>query len=122
MMVDKIKIWLSVLALIAGVVAYYKLPGILGQEVSGGMRWAAVIGGGILAFIIAMTSTYGRNALEFSKGSRIELKKMIWPTRQETVQGTLMVIVLVFFFALFLWAVDALSFKSIYDWILNVNI
>jgi len=121
MMIDKIKIWLSVLVLIAGVVAYYKLPTMLGQEVSGAMRWGAVIGGAVLACIIAMTSAYGRNAWEFSKGSRIELKKMIWPTRQETVQGTLMVVVLVFFFALFLWAVDALSFKSIYDWILGVE-
>lgn len=120
-MIDKIKIWLSVLVLVAGVVAYYKLPSFLGQEVSSGMRWAAVVGGVILAGIIAMTSAYGRNAYEFSKGSRVELKKMIWPTRQETIQGTLMVVVLVFCFALFLWAVDALSFTSIYNWILGVE-
>ena len=120
-MVDKIKIWLAFAILVAGVVAYYKLPSFLGQDVSNGMRWAAVIGGMVIAGIVAMTSTYGRNAVEFSKGSRIELKKMIWPTRQETIQGTTMVIILVFIFALFLWAVDAFSFKAIYDWVLGVG-
>jgi len=120
-MVDKIKIWLAFAVLIAGVVAYYKLPSFLGQDVSTGMRWAAVIGGMVIAAVVAMTSAYGRNALEFSKGSRIELKKMIWPTRQETIQGTAMVIVLVFIFALFLWAVDAFSFNAIYDWVLGVE-
>lgn len=120
-MLDKIKIWIAFAILIAGVVAYYKLPAIIGQDVSTGMRWAAVVGGAVLALIIAMTSAIGRNAVEFSKGSRIELKKMIWPTRQETIQGTVMVIVLVFIFALFLWAVDAFSFNAIYDWVLGVE-
>ena len=120
-MIDKIKIWLAFAVLVVGVVAYYKLPVFLGQEVSSGMRWAAVVGGVVVAGIIAMTSAYGRNALEFSKGSRVELKKMIWPTKQETIQGTTMVIILVVVFALFLWAVDALSFNAIYDWVLGVD-
>ncbi|MGH1542324.1 MAG: preprotein translocase subunit SecE [Arenicella sp.] len=120
-MLDKAKIWVAIAVLIGGVVAYYQLPKIMGPDVSILIRVAAIAIAVVAALVIAMMSSYGRGAVEFSKGSKTELKKMIWPTRAETIQGTTMVIILVIIFSLFLWAVDAFSFNAIYDWILGVD-
>lgn len=120
-MLDKVKISVASLLVLAGIVAYYQLPQLMGGDVSSPMRWAAVVGAIIVAAIVTMTSSYGRSLVEFAKGSRIELKKMIWPSRQETLRATMMVIVIVIIAALYLWGVDALSFSAIYDWILGVE-
>ena len=70
---------------------------------------------------VAASSQYGAALIEFSKGSRIELRKMVWPSRPETAQTTGIVIVLVIIVALFLWMIDALVFNIIYDLLLGID-
>lgn len=63
--------------------------------------------GGIILLIAYQTKT-GRQAWGFVKGSRIELRKVVWPSRQETVRTTFMIVVMVAIMALILWAIDSL--------------
>ncbi len=62
---------------------------------------------GISATLILLTAK-GRSAWEFMQESRTEVRKVVWPTRQETVQTTLVVIAMVTVVAVFLWLLDML--------------
>ncbi|HSW71619.1 MAG TPA: preprotein translocase subunit SecE [Gammaproteobacteria bacterium] len=67
---------------------------------------AWIIGILILASLFFYT-TQGRRLWSFSQAARAELYKVVWPTRQETVRTTLLVMVMVLLAGLFLWAVDS---------------
>ena len=60
----------------------------------------------IVAWLVFVQSETGRGAVTFISGSRQELRKMHWPTRQETVQMTLAVLFMVFLLAVFMWLLD----------------
>ncbi len=61
-----------------------------------------------VAIAIALTSQSGRRLLAFMKNARTEVRKMVWPTRVETVQTTLVVIFMVALLAIFLLLVDSI--------------
>lgn len=68
---------------------------------------------GMLALALAgvgvfLTSTQGRALMAFMKASRTEMRKVVWPTRAETLQTTLVVIVMVLIVGIFLWLLDML--------------
>lgn len=60
----------------------------------------------ILAFVAAQTRL-GRQAVDFIRESRMELRKVFWPTRQETIQTTLVVAAMVALLAIVLWVIDS---------------
>ena len=62
----------------------------------------------IVAGWVASTTERGGAFWQLVKGSRTEIRKVIWPTRQETTQTTMIVVVCVFVMALILWAMDSL--------------
>ncbi|NCF28723.1 MAG: preprotein translocase subunit SecE [Gammaproteobacteria bacterium] len=64
---------------------------------------------------IAFTTDKGRAAWEFMRDSRTELRKVVWPTRKETTQTTLVVMGVVTLVAIFLWMVD-----GILSWIVRL--
>ncbi len=72
------------------------------------VRVTVMIVAGIITIGIAFTTVKGKMALEFIKESRIELRKVVWPTRQETVQTTLMIAGIVLLMSLVLWGFDSL--------------
>lgn len=55
---------------------------------------------------VFFTTEAGRETGDFLKSSRTELNKVVWPTRNETLQTTLVIFVLVLIVALLLWAID----------------
>jgi preprotein translocase subunit SecE len=57
-----------------------------------------------------LTTGMGTNFLDFVKESRMELRKVVWPTRAETLQTSLAVIVMVVVMGIFLWLLDILLF------------
>lgn len=69
------------------------------------LGWLALLA--IIAGILLQTR-YGKQALEFARESRTELRKVYWPTRQETMQTTLVVGAMVVVLALILWGLDGL--------------
>jgi preprotein translocase subunit SecE len=66
-----------------------------------------------LAALVAFQTESGKRFWEFALESRTELKKVVWPTRKETVQTTMMVLGVVAIVAVILWAVDILAIKII---------
>ena len=55
---------------------------------------------------VALQSAQGRAFWQFVQGSRIELRKVVWPTRQESLQTTLVVFVAIVAMGLFFWVLD----------------
>lgn len=66
----------------------------------------------IVAGIAALTRQ-GQTAIDFAKEARIELRKVVWPTRQETVHTTMIVIAIVMVVSLILWGVDSILMWAI---------
>ena len=75
-------------------------------NVSGWMRAGGVIAAFLVAGFIAFTTEKGRAVFEFTKEAHVEVRKVVWPTRQETMQTTLIVAIFVVIMALILWGVD----------------
>lgn len=69
----------------------------------------------LLALIIGIifVTTQGKAFINFSKESQLELRKVFWPTRQETIQTTLVVAAVVVLLSLILWGVDGVLMRLI---------
>jgi preprotein translocase subunit SecE len=98
---DKVKLAVAILLVAAGVAGYY----VLGNQAAW-LRWLAVAAGIVLAVIVIAVSKYGSDLRQFMADSRIELRKIIWPNRQETGRMTLVVIVFLFVAGIFFWGLD----------------
>ncbi len=88
--------------LIAGVVGYYFFQG---QAITA-VRVVGLMAVVVVASLIAAQSDPGSTFFRFLKESDIERRKVVWPTHQETLQTTLMVIIVTILISLFLAAVD----------------
>ena len=71
-------------------------------------RVLGLLGLAMVAGLVALQTTQGAAFWTLTKESRTEIRKVVWPTRQETVQTTLIVLGFVLLVALFLWGLDAL--------------
>ena len=101
-MADKIKLSVAFLLVVAGIAGYYYL-----QESAAVLRIVSVLLGLLLAAVVAWTSDPGKRFFGFAKDSVGEAKRVVWPTRKETMQTTGVVVLFAVIMALFLWAVDA---------------
>ena len=99
---DTLLLLVSVIMLLAGVGAYYYYQDLAITPV----RVAALIVVTVLASWIAAQSEKGGAFFRFLKEADIERRKVVWPTHQEAVQTSLMVIVVVIIISLFLAVVD----------------
>jgi len=98
---DVLKLALAAAALIGGVVAYYAF-GDQAQVV----RVLMVLGGLVASLVLMYLSQPGRELWNYVQSSRVELRKMVWPTRAETWRTTLVVFVFVVALGVFFWLVD----------------
>lgn len=101
--------WFAVVVLITAAIAgnvYFE-----NQPVA--LRIGAMILVGMVVFGIALFTEKGRQVVAFAQDARIEMRKVVWPSRQETMQVTLMVIAIVVVTALFLWGIDTLLLSGV---------
>jgi preprotein translocase subunit SecE len=98
---DQVKLGAAILIVIAGVAAYYLL-----SSQPGWLRWLAVAVSLVLAALVAWFSWYGMQFKEFVDLARVELRKVVWPNRQETGMTTLVVFAFVVVAGLFFWGLD----------------
>ncbi|NOZ11187.1 MAG: preprotein translocase subunit SecE [Gammaproteobacteria bacterium] len=105
---DKLLILVSVLLLAAGIGGYYYYV-----DVSELLRVAIVLVAVIVATVVALQSAPGQAAWEFAKGARLEARKVVWPTRRETSQTTLIVIVGVIIIGVYIWLLDTVLSKLV---------
>ena len=101
---DKLKLGLSVLVIIAGIVGFSVLESKLPMVA----RVAIFVGSLGLAALIAWMSEPGRRTIAFAHESYNEVKRVVWPTRKETLQMTGIVFAFVAIMGLFLWILDKL--------------
>ncbi|MEE4235603.1 MAG: preprotein translocase subunit SecE [Anderseniella sp.] len=102
-MADKLKLLVAVLLVISGVAGFYYLA-----DAPTVVRALSVIVGVVLAGVVAGMSGPGKQFFGFALDARDEAKKVVWPTRKETIQMTGVVMLFVIVMALFLWAVDSI--------------
>jgi len=99
---DIIKLLLAAVVLVGGLYGYYYLI-----EWSLPLRVLLVLGGLLVGIGIAMTSAQGKQLWAFVQGSRVEIRKVVWPTKQETTQTAIAVFVFTLVMALFFWGLDS---------------
>jgi preprotein translocase subunit SecE len=105
---DTLKWGVIILTLVGAVVGNY----VYGEQ-SVLVRAIAVVAAVVVAALIAVQTVKGRTALNFAKEARIETRKVVWPTRQEAIQTTGIVIVATLIMSLLLWGLDALLFELV---------
>jgi len=71
-------------------------------------RVLALLALAVVAAFVALQTSKGRSFFSLLKEARVEIRKVVWPTRQETTQTTLIVVVVVLVMALLLWGLDSL--------------
>lgn len=103
---DTVKLAAAVLVLLGGIVAYYWLA-----SSSLVIRVLSLVAGLVLGVVIAFQSTQGQQLWQFIQGSQVEIRKVVWPTQQETLQTTLMVVVFTVVLAGFFFFVDLVLLK-----------
>jgi len=101
--VDSAKLVLAIAVLVAGIAGYYWFAG---MPVA--VRILMVLAGLGIGAALLFWSAQGQVLWQYIQGSRVELHKMVWPTRQETLQTTLVVFVFVLLLGVFFWLVDML--------------
>ena len=101
-MVDKIKLLIAGLLVIAGVVGFYTLP-----DMPALVRVLMVLGGLVAGAVMMYFTVPGKAFFAFAGEARDEARKVVWPTRKETIQTTGIVLAFVFVMALFMWIVDS---------------
>ena len=100
---DIVKLLIAATAILGGLYSYYFYE----FQISLPLRVLMVLGGAGAGIAIAMTSTQGQRLWHFIQGSRVEIRKVVWPTRQETTQTAIAVFVFTLIMALFFWALDS---------------
>jgi preprotein translocase subunit SecE len=98
---DTALITLSVLVLFVGIGAFYWY-----EEQALAIRIAMVIGGLAVGAGLAWFSWYGREFWLFAQAARIELRKVVWPSRDETIKTTYVVFIFAILMGLFFWGLD----------------
>jgi len=114
-MIDKIKLAVAVALAGGGIWAYYWL----GDETTIVLRVLAVAAGIAAGAAVAWFSAPGRQFAVFASESLAEVKKVVWPTRKETMQSAAAVFAFVVVMAIFLWVSDKTLEWILYDLILG---
>jgi preprotein translocase subunit SecE len=92
---------LSVLVLLAGIVAFYWY-----EELPLAFRVAMVVAGLAAAIGLVWFSWYGREFRQFAQAARVELRKVVWPEREDTVRTTIVVFIFAGLMGIFFWGLD----------------
>ena len=113
-MADKIKLAIAVLLVVAGLAGFYVL-----KDQAIVLRLLAVVAGIAAGAAVAWTSEPGKAFVVYAREAIVEVKKVVWPTRKETVQTTAMVFAFVVVMAVFLWISDKTLEWVLYDLVLG---
>ena len=100
---DAVKFGASAVLTVLGVMAFYYLA-----DSGRLLRLLALLAPLGAAVAIALLTGPGQKLISFARDTQIEVKKVVWPSRQETIQTTGVIIAIVVVTALFLWILDML--------------
>jgi preprotein translocase subunit SecE len=108
---DVVKQGLSLVFVVAGVAAFYYFSDVPGFTML--YRVLMLVTVVLIAIGIMLTTARGKGLWGFALESKQEVRKVVWPTREETIRTTLLVFGLVFIVGLFLWFLDMFLFWAI---------
>lgn len=111
------KLVLAVLVLAAGIFAYSWYD----NSVAGSVRLAGVLVALVAALAIGAFTGPGRRARNFIAESQFEMRKVVWPTRDETLKTTLVIIAVVIVLSLLLGLIDLILKSVVLDWLLKLG-
>ena len=111
---DKAKLFAAVAIVLASIAGFY----LLGKQ-GPLIQWGVLLLGLVLAVAVFLVSEHGRQFVGFASDAWREVKKVVWPTRKETLQMTGYVFAFVVVMALFLWFTDKTLEWVLYDLILG---
>jgi preprotein translocase subunit SecE len=112
--IDKVKLGLAIVLVAAGIWGYYWLA-----DKAFVLRLLSVMAGLAAGAAVAWLSEPGRQFMIFAVESWAEVKKVVWPTRKETIQTTAAVFAFVVVMAIFLWISDKTLEWVLYDLLLG---
>ncbi|MGJ8669230.1 MAG: preprotein translocase subunit SecE [Oceanococcus sp.] len=101
---DTALLWGAVAILAASIFGFYYFE----PQFNALIRVAGMLAGVALAVLVVLQSVPGKAAWVVIRDSRTELRKVVWPTRPETVQMTAIILVVVLIIGVLLWGVDTL--------------
>jgi preprotein translocase subunit SecE len=107
-LVDVLKYVLSLVLVGAGVVSFYQF-----SEFSQLYRVLGMVLVVLISLAMMMTTAVGQSSWGFAQEARQEVRKVVWPSRSETMQTTLMVFAMVIIVGLILWFLDMFLFWAI---------
>jgi len=100
---DTAKLAAGVAILAAGIAGFYLLG-----DLPIWLRWIIVLAALVVGTLVGLQSQQGKAFSSFVQSSRIELRKVVWPNRQETMQVTVVVFVMIIAMGVFFWGLDSL--------------
>jgi preprotein translocase subunit SecE len=114
--VDVLMSTIAVLLLVAGIVAYYYFG-----DWSGVARFGVLMAGFAAGLAVGAFTRAGRSIREYLVESQFELRKVVWPTRDETLRTTLVIIVVVVILSLLLGLIDVILKWVVLDHLLKLG-
>lgn len=100
-LVDTALLAAACLVVLASIVAYYYFEGAALV-----LRVIGILAGFGIGAALLYQTRQGQVVWQFILGSRAEIRKVVWPTRQETLQTTLTVFVFLLILGFFFWSLD----------------
>ncbi len=113
-MADKIKLAVAVLLMVGGIAGFYFL-----SESALVLRVAAILAGFAAGIAVGRFTEPGQQMIEFAREAVVETKKVVWPTRKESLQTTGVVVAFMVAMAIFLWITDKSLEYVLYDLVLG---
>ena len=106
---DGLKWAVTIILLVAIIVGNY----MYGEQVHVVARVLILLVMAALALLSAALTEKGKTFVEFAKDARLEVRKVVWPTRQETVQTTLIILAVSTIVGLILWGLDGVFVRVV---------
>ncbi|MDE1895388.1 MAG: preprotein translocase subunit SecE [Xanthomonadaceae bacterium] len=113
------KLILAGLVLVAGIFAYSWFGN--DGNVSSSVRMLGVVAALVISLAIAAFTAIGRRVRNFLAESQFEMRKVVWPTRDETIKTTGIIIAVVIVLSLLLGLIDLILSSVILDWLLKLG-
>ena len=106
---DNVLMLLVVLILGTAIFGFYYFE----TEYNVAVRVGGMFAGMGLAIAVLMQTASGKAMWTYIKGSQVEMRKVVWPTRRDSVMTTIMILIVVLILGVFLWGVDALLLEAV---------
>jgi preprotein translocase subunit SecE len=105
---DTLKLWAAILLMGAGIYGYYYFADVMVV-----LRVLGLLAVAAIAIGVVYQTVIGRQLVGFVSGAQNEVRRMVWPSRTETLQTTMAVVFIVLVVGVFLWLLDMALLRAV---------